>query len=218
MPSRCVAYFSLDAASDSYAGLRLYDVMEGKRKALQPPPPRPAHAELNRPIILANGKTVATYDELDELKDEKPTEDVSAHPADVEEMARDFVDIELEDSKIKPPTTSKSAARSSRKSPEITAAETWVTNWRSRLPPGYRPRALPSQLRAYALWSELSKDVAEVAEILRDPPLQVTTVANYISDAIRLEKLPFQEHRLEKVWELLPTRAPGRGWRPQGGR
>ena len=211
-----VAYFLPDAASDSYAGLRLYDVMEGKRKTLKPTPPRPAHAELNLPIILAHGKTVATYDEPDELKDEKPTEDVNGHPADVEEMARDFLDIELEDSEIKPSTTSRSAARGSKKSPEFTAAEIWVTNWRSKLPPGYTSRAIPSQLRAYALWSEQGKEVSEVAEILRDPPLQATTVASYILEVIRLEKLPFSDHRLEKVWELLPARAQGRGRRPQG--
>lgn len=216
--SREVTYSLPDAASDSYAGLRLYDVMESKRKTLEPTPPRPAHAELNLPIILANGKTVATYDEPDEPKDEKPIEDVSAHPADLEEMARDFLDIELEDSKINPSTTSKSAARGSKKSPEITVAEAWVTDWRSKLPSGYKSRAMPSQLRAYALWSELGKEVPEVAQILRDPPLQVTTVANYILEAVRLEKLPFQEPRLEKVWELLPARAPGRGRRPQGGK
>ena len=192
--------------------------MESKRKTLKPTPPRPAHAELNKPIILATGTTVTTYDEGDEIKDEKPSEDVSAHPADVEEMARDFLDIELEDSEIKPLTTFKSAARGSKTSPEITAAETWVVNWRSKLINGYKPRAIPSQLRAYALWSELRKEVPEVAEILRDPPLQVTTVASYISEAIRLEKLPFDNHRLDKVFELLPARAPGHGWRSQGGK
>lgn len=206
------------AASDSYAGLRLYDVMEGKRKTLEPAPPRPAHAELNLPIVLANGKTVATYDEPDELKDENPTEDGSAHPADLEEMARDFQDIELEDSEIKPSTTSNSAARGSKRSLEITAAESWVIDWRSQRPPGYKARAMPSQLRAYAVWNELGKEVSEVAGILRDPPLQVTTVARYILEAIRLEKLPFQEHRLARVWELLPARSPARGWRPQGGK
>ncbi|MCJ1395897.1 hypothetical protein MMC18_008783 [Xylographa bjoerkii] len=53
------------AASDSYAGLQLYDVMEGKRKALKPIPPRPEHAELDLPIRLAKGETIITDDELD---------------------------------------------------------------------------------------------------------------------------------------------------------
>ena len=192
--------------------------MEGKRKALKPTPPRPAHAELNLPIILANGKTVATYDEPYEVKDEKPSENISAQPADLEEMARDFFDIAIEDSERKPSAASKSAALGSKKSPEITAAETWVANWRSTLPPGYKPRATQSQLRAYALWSELGKEVSEAADILRDPPLQASTVASYIVEAIKLERLPFQDHRLKKVWELLPTKVPGRGWRPQGGK
>ncbi|KAH0559741.1 hypothetical protein GP486_003740 [Trichoglossum hirsutum] len=46
------------AASDSYAGLRLYDVLEGKRRVLKPTPPRPSFLELDLPIILPGGSTV----------------------------------------------------------------------------------------------------------------------------------------------------------------
>ena len=42
------------AASDTYAGIHLYDIMEGKRKSMSPTPPRPAHAELNLPIRLCD--------------------------------------------------------------------------------------------------------------------------------------------------------------------
>lgn len=45
----------LYAASDAYAGFRLYDALEAKRKKLKPTPPRPFHAELNKPIRLASG-------------------------------------------------------------------------------------------------------------------------------------------------------------------
>ncbi|KAJ9645145.1 hypothetical protein H2199_003149 [Coniosporium tulheliwenetii] len=38
------------AASDAYAGFRLFDVLEAKRKQLKPTPPRPAFHELNLPI------------------------------------------------------------------------------------------------------------------------------------------------------------------------
>lgn len=40
------------AASDAYAGFRLYDVLEAKRLRLKPTPPRPFFAELNLPIRL----------------------------------------------------------------------------------------------------------------------------------------------------------------------
>ncbi|KAF7910696.1 uncharacterized protein EAF01_002206 [Botrytis porri] len=42
------------AASDSYAGLQLYDVLETKRQALDPTPPRPSHADQNAPIPLSH--------------------------------------------------------------------------------------------------------------------------------------------------------------------
>ncbi|KAI4173361.1 MAG: hypothetical protein LQ348_006596, partial [Seirophora lacunosa] len=45
------------AASDSYAGFQLYHSLNQKRLALIPPPPLPAHADLNLPIRLANGQT-----------------------------------------------------------------------------------------------------------------------------------------------------------------
>jgi hypothetical protein len=43
----------IDAATDPYACLRLFNAMEAKRQAMDPIPPRPAHAELNQPIALA---------------------------------------------------------------------------------------------------------------------------------------------------------------------
>ena len=42
------------AASDSYAGLQLFHILEAKRKAFDPIPPRPAHAELNLAISLGD--------------------------------------------------------------------------------------------------------------------------------------------------------------------
>lgn len=44
------------AASDAYAGFRLYDALEAKRKLMDPTPPRPAFYELRQPLILGNGK------------------------------------------------------------------------------------------------------------------------------------------------------------------
>jgi hypothetical protein len=58
------------AASDSYAGVQLFDTMEVKRKELDPTPPRPWHAELNRPIRVAEGVEIATDDEGVEEEEE----------------------------------------------------------------------------------------------------------------------------------------------------
>lgn len=47
-----------DAATDPFACLSLYHIMEQKRQAMDPMPPRPADAELNMPIVLPLGQTV----------------------------------------------------------------------------------------------------------------------------------------------------------------
>ncbi|KAL9120458.1 MAG: hypothetical protein Q9187_002987 [Circinaria calcarea] len=197
------------AASDSYAGLQLYDVMEGKRKALVPTPPRPEHAELNIPIRLANGRTVSTYDELEEFTNENPIKDDRSQPIDIEEMARDFLNIAIEDSEgTQPPAKLSKAAKSKScldKPPEIIAAEGWIQQWRVTLPSDYKVKATPAYLRAYFLWHHSDKEVLEAASILRDPPLQASTVSNYILEAIRIERLPFNSYRLPEVLAHLPT-------------
>lgn len=184
------------AASDSYAGLQLYDVMEGKRKSLSPTPPRPSHAELNLPIRLANGQTAAT---ADEPQDEPPDDDTNAELTlpDIEVMARDFMNLSLEDSSGKSPAPS--SVVDPTKPPEVLAANVWVSEWKHALPASYKARAAPAQLRAYALWHHQAIDVPAAAGLLRDPPLLTTTVSGYILEAIRIEKLPFDQKRLGDV-------------------
>lgn len=203
----------LDAASDSYAGLQLYHAMEAKRKAIQPTPPCPAHAELNLPIRLANGQTVATYNEPVEDEDETPTTEPIANQdvlPEVEQMARDFLNITIEDvrqSKVTPDaklTPKRSAKPVLQKSPEFTAAEAWVAAWRTSCPVTYKARAMPASLRAYAIWYAQGFSVQETASLLRDPPLQVTTVSSYILQAISTEKLAFDAERLKEVLAHLP--------------
>ncbi|EPE32338.1 Ribonuclease H-like protein [Glarea lozoyensis ATCC 20868] len=61
------------AASDSYAGFQLFNMMEAKREKLDPTPPRPYHAECNIPIRIATGETLAT-DDPEEAEESKPEE------------------------------------------------------------------------------------------------------------------------------------------------
>lgn len=63
--------------------------------------------------------------------------------------------------------------------------------------------ARPRDLRSYYLWytnQDLPPD--EIAKLLRDPPLQTSTVLSYILDAISLENVPYDKERLKL--ELLP--------------
>ena len=204
---------TLDAASDSYAGFQLYHVLEGKRKALEPTPPRPSHAELNLPIRLANGQTVATYDEGAETAEEA----LATLPPDpsisLEEMARDFLNVAVEDAPTEPKSQPKrtKADNSSPISPEVVAANEWVLQWRSALPSNYKARATPASLRAYALWHHQKIDVPDVAALLRNPPLKEATVANYVLEAIRIENLPHAgRERLKSVIDYVDRNVQGR--------
>ncbi|KAJ5677304.1 uncharacterized protein N7477_002937 [Penicillium maclennaniae] len=50
------------AATDPYACLCLFNVMERRRESMVPVPPRPAHAELNQPIVIPSGDLVRSGD------------------------------------------------------------------------------------------------------------------------------------------------------------
>lgn len=195
-----------DAASDSYAGFQLYHVLEGKRKALVPTPPRPSHAEKNLPIRLANGQTVADYDDGLDLDCETPTDSPPDPSISLEEIARDFLNISLEDpSPSLKPTQEAPWKLLPLPAPEVTAANEWIFNWRGTLPSNYKVRASQAQLRAYALWHCQNLDLSEVASLLRDPPLKQATVASYVLDAVRLEKLPYAgKQTLDEVLVFLP--------------
>ncbi len=88
------------AASDSYAGLQLYATLELKRKALDPTPPRPYHAELNLPIRLAEGVEIPSDGEADEIEPDDPAPiqiPKRKYTTDVEELTAATDSIEMED-------------------------------------------------------------------------------------------------------------------------
>lgn len=64
------------AASDSYAGYHLYGILESKRQALDPMPPRPCHADENRPISTLTSSTTSNATRRKYTR-RKPTVDVS---------------------------------------------------------------------------------------------------------------------------------------------
>ena len=193
-----------DAASDSYAGLQIYNVLEAKRRALNPVPPRPAHAELNLPIRLAYGQTAATYDEDLEFDSKTLVGQESSQGVDVGAITRDFANIAIEDDtpRFSIPKPAKKISRY--QSPEALAAEAWVANWRSNLPQNHKLKATPANLRAYALWYDQAIGVEQVAALLRDPPLQHATVAAYVISTVNYENLPFDQARLRDVFGYLP--------------
>lgn len=59
--SRQLSYEQIEyAASDAYAGFRLFYGLEAKRMAMDPRPPRPALYEEQKPLVLGNGQVLKT--------------------------------------------------------------------------------------------------------------------------------------------------------------
>ncbi|OBT70373.1 hypothetical protein VE03_00134 [Pseudogymnoascus sp. 23342-1-I1] len=177
----------LYAASDAYAGFILYDVLEAKRKALRPTPPRPYHAELGLPIRLASGIELVTVDEsLDDATAAlEPRKTSPSAPQDPSLS----IPLETEDDSTPPPlaqTPKRPAKKAERPAdPRVDAAAEFAVSYRAAHP---STTAAPAALRAYHIWSS-HKDlsVEEIAGLLRDPPLKIGTVRGYILEALRVE-------------------------------
>jgi exonuclease 3'-5' domain-containing protein 2 len=212
MALRCFA----DSASDAYAGLQLYHVMDEQRQELDPTPPLPHHAELNLPIRLADGVSISTLDESLEIAETEVSRITSAtilsasFITSVKETIQEELDSEtaapidasIPKSPIAPKTsaTVKSRSKQRPKDARVLAAETKLAAHRT----AHRSiRAAPSAIRAYYIWFDNTDlDPLAIAKMLRDPPLQTNTVVSYILEAIKLEKFPYAEERLRD--EVMP--------------
>lgn len=204
------------AASDSYAGFQLFHMLESKRQAMVPTPPRPAHAELNLPIRQANGQDVAMSDKTPENPEDSDEDSDQCSEISIEDLTNDIDTIALGDPSghfgseasltptvpPAPPSVLLSASEASSEnsvslppSRELYSANAWVEEYCQFA----KPSAKPAELRAYALWQEQGFDVPTVARLLRVPPLQNTTVVNYIGKAISKEMLPYEWARVPEL-------------------
>ncbi|KAK5001942.1 hypothetical protein LTR28_012039, partial [Elasticomyces elasticus] len=251
------------SASDAYAGLRLYDRLEEKRKELDPTPPRPSHFERALPILLANGQAAKSLpktrlqqkvsdettaeatpaEALQTVGEDEPIESLTDDPLDADDLENfiddastnedlvdeaasgelgiadlplasipgkgvnatdevkypDLSDLSLSDTFPETPIPKLS------KAPEMQEAETWVAQWQSQLPSSHTIKATPANLKAYALWHVQTFSLEDVARLMRDPPLQSTTVASYVLQAVKLEDLPFDLERMREVLNVVPS-------------
>ncbi|PTB67997.1 ribonuclease H-like protein [Trichoderma citrinoviride] len=204
------------SASDAYAGLQLYYVLEEKRKAIVPCPPRPHHAELRLPIPLPEPPVVEAQAEGDAMttdpstttprdaaaptsrrrpyKPRAPRRRAASLKASTSDVAASETaatgDAATEPSAAKPPFVDTRDAR-------IIEAEVRMREYRSSK--GTKLETTAVRLRAYYIWHR-NEDLcpADIAALLRDPPLLTTTVASYVVDAIQAEKLPYPAIRLHK--------------------
>ncbi|KAI0891574.1 ribonuclease H-like protein [Annulohypoxylon nitens] len=178
------------SSSDAYAGLQLYATLEYHRKQLDPCPPTPYHAELNRPIRLADDTLLAINDD--------PIVDAAEEP-------------ELEATVASKPKRTASKAPPGSKDSRIEIAEDRVARYKAAHP---NAQANFVQLRAYFMWHEQGLDPQAIAALLRDPPLKLSTVVGYIFAAIEAENMPVDAERLgiellsAKLADMLQTRFP----------
>ncbi|KAL9603346.1 MAG: hypothetical protein Q9219_001208 [cf. Caloplaca sp. 3 TL-2023] len=230
--SRRIWTDSIDAASDSYAGFQLYHTLNNKRLSLSPTPPLPAHAELNIPIRLANGQTVAEH-ETPVAEEPPPPEITSAPlPSPSEGLAEDLLNLQIEDESS--PTEPRSKPPKSLSAhPAIVAANEWVAEYRASSvtaattdlsypaipqsaplsgssPKTYRTRATPALLRAYFLFHHHRLSIPDIASLLRAPPLMEATVAGYILEALRLERFEMEASRVDECLGFVDEGARGR--------
>jgi hypothetical protein len=190
----------------------LYHVLEERRLAMDPPPDRPRHAELRLPIPIPPTPVVSDV-ESDVDSDIESVKDPSSEFSDgsIEET---MLELAMAESSLMaaPSATTAAQTQTATRDARIVAAEAKMAQLRASRARG-RLLARPSALRTFYLWKE-NDDLApaDVARLLREPPLQTGTVIGYILDAIQAEKLAFSKERLRReVLSLLhPTLAGGK--------
>ncbi|EFY88066.1 putative Werner syndrome helicase [Metarhizium acridum CQMa 102] len=183
----------LYSASDAYAGIQLYHVLDAKRKRLNPCPSKPHHAELGLPIPVVGTES-------------KPEEETGHLPGGSSSSSSSSSSFrsELETELLAfPPIPAKPPVRDAR----ILAAEKKAIEYRKSKTSAVS--APPTSLRAYFVWhNNLDLNPEAVAQLLRDPPLKTNTVVSYILDVIVSEKMAYDRGRLEsEVLPLLDQRA-----------
>ncbi|KAI1820616.1 ribonuclease H-like protein [Xylaria intraflava] len=160
------------SASDAYAGLQLYATLDHYRKQLDPCPPHPYHAELNKAIRLADGVNVLETDQ-------------------------EIVDTEGDaTTSVKKRRTRAVKPAERPKDSRVEIANDKAVSYRMSHP---KSRATLAQLRAYYLWHCYDLTPSAVAELLRDPPLQTNTVTKYILATLQSEKFVADGDRLHEI-------------------
>ncbi|KAL9020252.1 MAG: hypothetical protein Q9185_002535 [Variospora sp. 1 TL-2023] len=136
------------AASDSYAGFQLYHTLNRKRLALIPPPPLPAHADLNLPIRLANGQTVAEYEDPSAEEpllepSSSSSSAVGAPLSPIDKLAKDVMNLQIEDATEEQPSSPPIRPSPAKPKPQylplsshpsFLAANDWVARYRASHP------------------------------------------------------------------------------------
>ncbi len=218
------------AASDAYASLQLFETMDVKRKALDPPPPRPYNIDENKAIRLAADVVVELEEESSDedaatitsprFKANSKTTSLNLDP-DFQLLVNGFADIIMD----QPVETTNGAAKTTDEgidSVDKIAINTPPRTTRMKAPaPSKSPVVLAADdkaiayreahpntqatipyLRAYFMWRDNpGLPVGEIASLLRKEPLTEATVSQYILQAITLERLFYDKERIAELMQ-----------------
>ncbi|KAI5857992.1 ribonuclease H-like domain-containing protein [Tricharina praecox] len=243
------------AAADTYAGLRIFDVLETRRMALNPRPRRPecraiedtsedcaptttttsttvTSTTTTKTTVLTSSvitaiptsaegcdteSTTATPTSTEGRETESPTATpTSTEGCDTESLSATPTSTEGCDPETTTATptstegcdteslseTSKTTTITEVFSAEIEVASQWIKTYTSSC--GTSPPLSKPQMRAYALWHHAELELADIAKIWRDPPLSEETVAIYLLEAIKTEKLPYDALRVRAAAKHVP--------------
>lgn len=214
------------SASDAYAAVQLFAMLNHKREKLDPVPALPFHADLGKPIPLPPGMESSSSEEADleelasdeaGLEGEDGGEELHALRSEVLNVLKEVQESltgEGEDGSagtVGTKVAKRKAAAVPVKSPsipkdtKITDAEAWLVGYKEERDGNLK--ASPAALKAYYIWhANVGLDAEAIARLLRDPPLQTTTVAGYILSSVHLEKLPYDKIRMKtEVMNRLPA-------------
>ncbi|KAK4203731.1 putative Werner syndrome ATP-dependent helicase [Triangularia verruculosa] len=197
------------SASDAYAGVQIYSMLNHQRLQLSPCPPLPHHAELKLPISLGDHAVLPPSTESDEIE-MTPAEAVPKQPK------KTRTPTAAADKKEKPAAAPKkekpAAAPKKEKHPLFAEADIWAAQYRVANPcPEDNPTTAAKhyEVRMYYLWHRNPDlDVPTLCAIPRDPPLQLPSVVAYILRAIRRERLPYNKTKLIELLEAQQRSVP----------
>lgn len=204
------------SASDAYAGVQVFAMLNHQRQKLDPIPDIPFHAELDLPIPyppVLNSPSLEV----------QPEDGVSAYEGslftEVDDDVRSFTvnDTTTESGEIDasaPPAPERKKTSLATKTtttpvrgpvdptdPRILAAEAWILEYKSKQQE-HGIKSLNAKLRAYSLWhanEDLNPEA--IGKMLRIQPL---TAVSYILDAVMQAKLPYDKVRMKaEVMSLL---------------
>ena len=196
------------AVTDAYAGLRLFDELDRRRKALKPMPPLPAYYELGLPIILGNGMPpprrqpqARSIPRTFALSNDDPQKvDISLEITSNEtNVNNDNITNNTKDRTDSISTATKETDA------RLSLAETWAHTYRLARSEAGQSMANPAAVRAYALWQRHNLSPEEIRRLLRHPPLKPATVNAYIFETVALDRnLPFDDERMRSIFASVP--------------